>query len=84
MLSTPIVFNPKKKKVDLVGSFSPLTNVYEVMGFIGMRIYYQGFVPQFFNIADPITALTQKYAKFVWASNCEKSLEIIETIEAEL
>ena len=54
------------------------------MGFIGMRSYYQGFVPQFFNIADPITALTQKYATFVWASNCEKSLEIIETIEAEL
>ncbi|WMV41685.1 hypothetical protein MTR67_035070, partial [Solanum verrucosum] len=42
------------------------------MGFSG---YYRRFVEVFSSIDSPLTALTQKNAKFVWSESCEKSFQ---------
>ena len=55
---------PEEKKVDVIRALPPPTNVREVRSFIGMCSYYRRFIPHFSQIAEPIIALTRKYAKF--------------------
>ena len=79
-----MVFSPKKKKVDVIRSLSPPTNVREVRSFISMCSYYRRFLPQFSNIAEPIIAFTRKNAKFKWDSNCQSSFDKLKQVLAEL
>ena len=42
-----------------------------------MCSYYRRFIPHFSNIAEPIIALTRKYAKFKWDDKCQKAFETL-------
>ncbi|KAH0722387.1 hypothetical protein KY290_005067 [Solanum tuberosum] len=43
--------------------------------FLGLAGYYRRFVERFSSIASPLTALTQKKAKFIWSEACEMSFQ---------
>ena len=44
----------------------------EVRSFLGLAGYYRKFVQDFSKLASPLTKLTMKNAKFIWAPECEE------------
>ena len=65
---------PDSKKVEVIQALPPPTCVREILSFIGMCSYYRLYIPEFLSIAEPIIALTRKYAKFCWDAQCQKSI----------
>ena len=53
---------PDCQKVEAIASLPPPTCVQEVGSFIGMGSYYRRFIPNFSEIAEPVIALTRRYA----------------------
>ncbi|WVZ58904.1 hypothetical protein U9M48_009124 [Paspalum notatum var. saurae] len=47
--------------------------VTEIWSFLGLAGYYRRFIKDFSKIAKPMTALTQKNAKFAWSPKCEEA-----------
>ena len=41
----------------------------------GILSYYRKFQPNFATIAEPLTRLMRKQAKFVWAPECQAAFE---------
>ena len=68
------------KKIESVKNWPrPLTRIH-IRNFLGLAIYYRRFIEGFSSIADPLTTLTKKKAKFEWAETCEKSLQELKEI----
>ncbi|KAH0697960.1 hypothetical protein KY289_015442 [Solanum tuberosum] len=63
------------KKTDSVKSWPRPLLPTDIRSFLGLAGYYRRFVEGFSSIASPLTALTQKKAKFVWSEACEKSFQ---------
>ena len=53
------------------------TCVREVRSFIGMCLYYRRIIPNFSQIAEPIIALTRKYAHFKWSDVHQKAFKFL-------
>ncbi|MCG7879415.1 MAG: RNase H-like domain-containing protein, partial [Candidatus Thiodiazotropha endolucinida] len=68
---------PDEKKVDAIRSLPVPTCVKEVRSFIGMCSYYRRFIPNFSQIAEPIIALTRKYAHFKWSDVHQTAFEFL-------
>jgi len=66
---------PEQKKVDVIKSLAPPTNVREVRSFIGCCSYYRRFISEFSRIAEPIINLTRKYARFHWTQECQSAFD---------
>ncbi|XP_027155548.1 uncharacterized protein LOC113755883, partial [Coffea eugenioides] len=47
----------------------------EVRSFLGLVGYYRKFIKDFSKIAGPMTELTKKGNKFIWAPKCESSFQ---------
>ena len=65
---------PDKKKIEPIKSLPVPTCVKEVRSFIGMCSYY---IPNFSQIAEPIIALTRKYAHFKWSDTHQRAFEYL-------
>ncbi len=68
---------PDQKKVEAIRSLPIPTCVREVRSFIGMCSYYRRFIPNFSKIAEPIIALTKKYAHYKWTPEHQKVFEYL-------
>lgn len=68
---------PDNKKVEAIRTLPPPTCVREIRGFIGMCSYYRRFIPNFSKIAEPLTELTKKYARFKWTEDCQKAFDFL-------
>ena len=66
---------PDEKKIEAMKSLPVPTCVREVRSFIGMCSYYRRFIPNFSQIAEPIIALTRKYAHFKWSDTHQRVFE---------
>ena len=66
---------PDLNEVEAIRSMTAPTTVREVRSFMGMCSYYRRFIPNFSQIAEPIIALTKKYARFQWSEDCQKAFE---------
>ena len=66
---------PDQEKVAAIRSMPPPTTVREVRSFMGMCSYYRRFIPSFSQIAEPIIALTKKYARFQWTKGCQAAFD---------
>ena len=51
--------------------------VKEVRQFIGFAAYYRKFIPNFSDIAKPLTNLTKKSVRFKWDKDCQRAFQII-------
>ncbi|MCG7876478.1 MAG: DDE-type integrase/transposase/recombinase [Candidatus Thiodiazotropha taylori] len=69
--------SPDPLKVEAIRSLPTPTCVREVRSFIGMSSYYRRFIPNFSEIAEPIIALTRKYARFKWSEQCQNSFDYL-------
>ena len=68
---------PDEKKIEAIKFLPVPTCVREVRSFIGMCSYYRRFIPNFFHIAEPIIALTRKYAHFKWSDTHQRTFEYL-------
>jgi len=51
--------------------------VHEIRSFLGLAGYYRRFIPDFSQIAKPITELLKKEIKFVWSDKCEEAFHTL-------
>ena len=65
----------ERKKVEAVQSWPEPRNVTEVRSFLGTCSYYRKYIPNFADIASPLTNLTKKDLKFFWSPACQKAFE---------
>ncbi|KAH0709311.1 hypothetical protein KY284_010738 [Solanum tuberosum] len=63
------------KKTDAVKSWPRPLTPSDIRSFLGLADYYRRVVDGFSFIASPLTALTQKKAKFEWSEACEKTFQ---------
>ena len=64
-------------KVEAIRTLPVPTCVRKVRSFIDMCSYYRRFIPNFSQIAEPIIALTRKYAHFKWTEQHQKAFEFL-------
>jgi hypothetical protein len=62
-------------KVEAVMRWEGSRTAMEIQRFLGLAGYYRRFIQDFSKIATPLTALTQKNAKFIWVPNQERAFE---------
>ncbi|WVZ84759.1 hypothetical protein U9M48_031750 [Paspalum notatum var. saurae] len=72
ILSTKGVAVDHSKVEDVLNWKQPQTMT-EIRSFLGLAGYYRRFIKDFSKIAKPMTALTQKNAKFAWSPKCEEA-----------
>ena len=71
---------PKESKVKTIIDFPVPQNKKQAMRFIGMVGYFRRFVPNFSDIAAPITSLFKKSATFKFDNNCIKALNKLKSV----
>ena len=54
--------------------------MHQIHQFLGLVGYYQRFILDFSKIAQPMTKLLQKEAKFVWSSTCEEAFQALKNL----
>ena len=65
------------EKVECVQNWKVPECVTEVRSFLGLASYYRRFIPQYAQIADPLTRLTEKGRKFTWNDQCQQAFETL-------
>ncbi len=65
------------EKVEAIRLWTPPKNLKGVRGFLGFANFYRVFIPEFADIAAPLTNLTKKSVDFVWDEPCQKSFETL-------
>ncbi|GKU99598.1 hypothetical protein SLEP1_g12422 [Rubroshorea leprosula] len=61
------------KKIEAVVNWKRPNNVAKIQSFLELAGYYRRFVGDFSKIAQPMTCLIRKDAKFEWTLECEES-----------
>jgi hypothetical protein len=63
------------EKIEAIKRWTAPKNVTEVISFMGLVGYYRRFIAGFSRISHPITSLQRKGLKFLWTTECEKSVQ---------
>ena len=64
-----------KEKIDLISKLPSPTNVKIVRQFLEHAGFYRRFIIDFSKISKPLYNLLEKYVKFIWDADCQKSFE---------
>jgi hypothetical protein len=64
-------------KVQEVMNWKPPTTVRQIRSFLGLAGYYRRLIPNFSQIAKPMTKLLKKGAKFKWGQKCEDAFHTL-------
>ena len=65
------------EKIKVIQGLKPPKTVREVRAFVGTTSYYRKFIQNFSAIAEPLTSLTRKNAKFIWSEKHEIAFETL-------
>ena len=68
---------PEARTMTVIKALAPPTAVREVKSLVGICSYYRRFIPHLSKIAEPIIALTRKYAKFRWVDKYQTAFETL-------
>ena len=74
---TPEGITPCQDKVNAIVSLQPQTTPKEVRSFIGTVRYYRRYIPEFSEIARPLTFLTRKSKEFIWTKECQEAFQTL-------
>jgi hypothetical protein len=74
-------YAPSPRNIDLIRKFPAPINLQQVRRFVGMASFFRRFIPNFSELAQPLTKLTKKVNKFGWN---EEQKEAFEKIKAAL
>ena len=65
------------KKTEAVQSWPVPNRLTQARQFIGTASYYRKFIPNFSEIAYPLTRLTKKSIQIVWSPDCQKAIDTL-------
>ncbi len=68
---------PQADKVNAIYAIPVPVTVKEVRSFLGMTGCYHQCIPEYARIAEPLTALTQKHARFEWGEAAQHTFELL-------
>ena len=68
-------------KVQDVLDWKSPKSVHQICQFLGLAGFYRRFIPDFSKIAQSITKLLQKEAKFDWSPACEEAFQALKTFQ---
>ena len=71
---------PVEAKVEAISDFPVPTGKKKLMCFLGMAGYYRKFCNYYSIIAEPLTNLLGKRAKYVWTKDCQKPFDKLKAI----
>ena len=71
---------PVDAKVKVISDFPRPESRKQLMRFLGMAGYYRKFCQNFSTVAEPLTQLLSKKAKFLWNDKCEQAFEELKAI----
>jgi hypothetical protein len=74
---TPKAISVNPSKVQDVLNWKSLKSVHQIRKFLGLAGYHRRFILDFSKIAQPMTKLLQKEAKFVWSPACEEAFQAL-------
>jgi RNase H-like domain found in reverse transcriptase/Reverse transcriptase (RNA-dependent DNA polymerase)/Integrase zinc binding domain len=69
-----------KAKLEKLQSLPKPTDVSSVRRFLGLASYYRRFVPDFADVAVPLTNLTKKKVAFNWTEECQNAFDKIKDL----
>ncbi len=64
---------PDPANTEAIKKMKPPTSVKEVRRFLGMCGFYRKHVPNFAQIAAPLTNLTRNTVEFAWTEKCQEA-----------
>ena len=64
-------------KIKAVSELSEPSSLEQVRSFLGLAGYYRKFIPNFATVAAPLTDLTKKESKFVWAAPQQNAFSML-------
>src|SRR4051812_26963027 len=62
-------------KIEAVTKWERPKTVFDIRSFLGLAGYYRRFVKDFSKLANPMTKLTRKGARFEWSEECEQAFK---------
>ena len=68
---------PDPLKVRVISELKPPRCVRDIRAFNGMVGFYRKFIPNFAEVAQPLTALTRKNARFQWGPEAQGAFETL-------
>ena len=68
------------EKVAAINNLATPTSVSEVRSFLGMSGYYRQCIPDYAQVAEPLVALTRKFAQFTWSEERQKAFDILKSL----
>ncbi|RCN26277.1 hypothetical protein ANCCAN_27997, partial [Ancylostoma caninum] len=68
-------YSPAESNTKAVKNFPTSRNARETKRFVGMVSFFRKFIPNFANIAEPLTRLTRKDNKFHWGGEQETAFK---------
>ena len=74
---TPDGISIDPSKVQDVLNWKSPKSVHQICQFLGLARYNRCFIPNFSMIAQPVTKLLQKEAKFDWSPACEEAFQAL-------
>ena len=74
---TPEGISVDPSKVQDVLNWNSPKSVHQIRQLLGLAGYYRRFIPDFSKIAQSMTKLLQKDAKFVWSPACEEAFQAL-------
>ena len=76
---TPDGISVDPSKVQDVLNWKSPKSMHQIRQFLGLARYYRCFILDFSKIAQPMTKLLQKEAKFDWSSACREAFQALKT-----
>lgn len=67
------------RKVSAIVDWPTPRTLKEVQSFLGLAGYYRRFIPQFAEMARPLSHLAKKSVTFTWTSECTKAFQVLKT-----
>ena len=68
---------PDPEKIAVIKGLQPPKTVRDVRAFIGMANFYRKFIPNFAEIAKPMTNLTRHNARFFWGPEEQGAFDVL-------
>lgn len=66
---------PDPKKIECVQNFPVPKDVKGIKSFLGLSGYYRKFIPNYSEIAKPLTTLLKKDVSYKWSDLCQQAFE---------
>ena len=68
---------PLPEKLDSIHNMPKPRSPKEIKQFLGLTSYYRKFIPQFSDMARPLTKLLAHDCEFVWTNQCDISFQML-------